>query len=174
MIEIVYIDMLHYGLGGSLIAIVSLQIFSKIPTILYNWKKKRLKGKWCRVFYVTPNNTLRSEIVEIGTTESDKEIKIDEKSFLFDQTKVTRLPKKFGQYSGEPCLFYVHDNSLPIDFLHLGSSSKTPDELHAVLRTKVIKEIMAGSSNMPEAKSILLFLIGGVIIYAVAKNMGWI
>ena len=166
-------EIIYYIIIG---AETALLILSFAPTII---RKIRfaMKGKnTIRVFYFGQNNEIQTDRVKIGTEKSALEIIIGDNSFIFDPQRVYKFPPGKKAYSNEQCLFFTYKSCKPVNFHDLfPKQDKTPEELYAMLRTKMFKELMAGNNDlMKPAMSMLVIcvIIGGV--YFLAKSMGWI
>jgi len=157
-----------------LLGIVTITAFaSHIPAIMWAFKKGRNK---VLVWYIGQDNAIQMESIKIGTDKSDLEIKLGNKSFIFDANRVYKMPNLPGPLSKQKCLFFTYKNCKPIDFHTWGSNQdKTPSELYSMLRTKMFQEIMAGPNDLLKgAVPFFVILIVGLGAYFIAKSQGWI
>ena len=157
--------------------------------IIYNLKKKFMKGKFFRLFYIAENGQLYSSLIKIGSEYCDEVVEYMKKAFIFDPDQILTLPKKIGFISGEPSLWYRWNHISAVQ-LKKGDikeclkpfnpkdlkNNKLPKEFYDALNTKAISDILKPESNI-NAKELgigMILVIGLAIgIYLMGKKMGW-
>lgn len=139
----------------------------------FSWKRK--KGNALVCVYIAKDGVAHFDAKEVGTENSEKEISSGKRSYLHDPECVYMFPKEVRHLSMKPFSIYVHNDSLPLNLrrgVQALEGRKSPEELQAVLRTKVLRELMAGAANTGMGM-LLYILIGAAVILFIASKLGW-
>lgn len=162
-----------------LLAVVSIET-SLIGLLWGKTLIESIKDMWAGkrsfyIFYVNEKNVIELHRKKVGSKQSSFDIQFGSKRYIFDPQRVYKLPSTMPVLGGKPCLFYTYKDTRAVNFYDLFPEvNKTPEELDAMLRSKVFIEMMQGPNDlMKSASSMMLLLLVGAGVYLLGTSQGW-